>query len=184
VTYTTKEGAVKMEYDWLYFAGWINMLRPPFLFFLIILIVIYASLISVLILAIFRIPKKTYSFLKVSLSVSAISFCVFVIEGIFTHVFTTIMHYNDPRYGFVDTRDNLGLSSYENTTLFLFTLISVCLCIYITYRLNRRFTARLLAKFDGNKKPAIVLISLLTSPFIFFASLKEIIYFVIPFRIM
>ena len=171
-----------MKYDWLYLSGWVNMLLPYILPFWIILTFVYGLLINTLVLKLFKIPKETYSLFKVSICVSAISFCTFLIECIFTHVFTTLMHYNDPKYGFVDVRDGFGLSIYENTVFFIFTLISVCFCIYITYKLNCRFTTQLLANYNGNKKPTIIFISLLTSPFVFFVPLKDLLYMMIPIQ--
>ena len=158
------------------------MLRPYILPFWIILIFLYTLSISKVVLEVFKIPKEEYSFFKMSLSAFIISFCIFVLECIFTHVFTTLMHFNDPQYGFIAASDSFGLSIYENIGFFIFTLISVCFCVCIIYKLNLRFTMQYLQVASENRNNAILLISILTSPLVFFIPLKQLLYVLLPIK--
>jgi|AGTN01.2.fsa_nt_gi hypothetical protein len=171
-----------MKNEWLHFTGWVNMLRPYILPFWMILIFFYTLLINKLVLGVFKIPKETYSLFEFSLCTSIICFCAFLLECVFTHVFVTLMHFNDPKYGFVTVRDSFGISIYENISFFVFTFISVCFCTYITYKLNSRFTMQHLTIPSENKNQAILFISILTSPLVFFISLRQALSILIPIR--
>jgi len=168
--------------EWLQFTGWVNMLRPYILPFWFILIFLYSMLTVKVILGFFRYPKETYSLFKVSLCVSLISFFVFILEFVLMHIFMTFRHFNDPNYGFIAARDSFGLSIYGNISFFIFTFISVCICVYLTYKLNMRFTDKYLTDTAINKKFAILLISVFTSPLIFFIPLKQLLKILIPFN--
>lgn len=169
-----------MKNEWLQFTGWSTILCPDTLPIWLILVFLYTVLTVKVVLGIFKIPKETYSLFKVSLCVYLISFCVFILECALTHIFVTLRHFNDPSYGFIAARDSFGLSIYENISFFIFTFISVCICIYLTYRLNIQFTVKYLTDSGSNKYHAILLISILTSPLIFFISLEKLLEILIP----
>lgn len=170
-----------MKYQWQLFAGWIIVLRPYILPFWLILIFLYSLVTVKIILGILKFSKKTYSLFKVSLRVSIISFGLFVLECALTHIFTTLMHFNEPKYGYIAARDGFGLSIYEHAGFFIFTLLSVFVCMYVSYRLNSRFTIHYLTtESNTNKNRAILLISILTSPLVFFITLKELLYILFP----
>lgn len=166
---------------WFDFTGWTNMLLPYILPFWLILTFLYSLLIVKIVLTIYRFPKETYSFFKVSLTVSIISFCTFVLECALTHIFATLMRFNDPKYGFVTSRNEFGLSIYQNVGFFIFTLATICICLFITYRLNLHFTVPRLPKIE-NYRYAILIISVLTSPLIFLVSLEQVLQILFPIR--
>ena len=156
-----------MGNEWLHITGWANMLKPHLLLFWLALTFLYSVLVTKVALSMFSIPRHTYSVSTLSLCVSLISFCTFVVECVFIHIFANLMHYNDPQYGYVSAWDSYGLNIYENVDFLLFTIVSVVFCIYISYRLNTRFTLKRLRTSNLTSTKPMLLVSVLTSPIIF-----------------
>jgi len=160
-----------MKYNWFEFTGWVNMIRPYILPFWVVLTYIYTLIITKIVLVVCKVTREGCFFFKLFFSVALISCCVFILECVFSHIFATLMRYNDGTY-----TEILGLSIYENMVYFTFTLISVCFCAYVCYKLNMRFSLHHIATTGGNRELAILLMSLLTSPLVFFIPINEIIY--------
>lgn len=151
------------------------MLRPSIFPFWVILTYLYAIPVIKIVMTICKIPKHSYWFFELTPCVALISFCVFVLACTLIHIFVTLMHLNDPRYGFVSIRDFFGLSIYNNSSYFIYTLVIICICVFLCYKLNMYFTMTHLAEVIENKKLAVMLISVFTSPLIFFIPLEKII---------
>lgn len=169
-----------MTYYWLNLTGWGNMFNPFFLPFWLVFVFLYLLLTVNIILGFSDFPENTYSLSKVTLCVFIISFCLFVNEYILTHIYATLKHFNAPQYG-------RGLDIYDNLGYFIFTLLTVCLCAYFSYRLHLRFTAKYLTSTNASKHNTILLISVLTSPIIFLISpknflnfLEDLLFFLFP----
>jgi len=162
-----------VNYNWFEFTGWLQMLYLHILPYWVVLTYIYTLIITKVILVACRVPKESYSFFSVSSWVALISTCTFLLECVICHIFTVLMHFNDHRYY---VQGGVGYSIYENVTYFSFTLINVCFCAYICYRLNMRFTLQHIVLTGGNRERAILLISILTAPFIFLVPIVEIVH--------
>jgi len=171
-----------MKNEWIQFKGWGIMLRLYILPFWFVIIFLFSLFIVKMILGVYKFPKAAYSLFKVSLSVSVISFCLFMLESILTHVFAVLMRFNDPEYGFMAVSDSFGLSVYENVGFFVFTFLTVCVCVYLSYIFNSRFTTRILPAIEKSKGRAVLFISIFTSPLIFFVPMKQLLINLFPVK--
>jgi len=161
-----------MNYRWFDLTCWVSMLYLHILPYWVVLTYIYALIVSFAVVVACRLPRKAYSFFKLYICVATISLGTFFLECVINHIFTVLMRFNDSRFY---NQGAIGHSMYENATLFAFTLISVCFCVYISYKLNMRYSLQYIVATWRNRGRIILLISILTSPLVFFIPIKEII---------
>jgi hypothetical protein len=125
---------------------------------------------SSLALMICKVPIDNYYPNGVFPYIALTSFGVFVLECILNYPFLTVRRLIAARRG----GDVDGSDIYASAGCYIFVFITVCLCGYICYQLNLRFTLEHIETVKGNKELAITLISILTSPFIFFFPFRKI----------
>jgi len=167
--------------EWIILTGW-GWLSLSFLPYTFVIIFIYSMAVSKISLMIFRIPDYYYSVVKVAIRVSVISFSTFMLQYAITHIFELASRLRSPAFNHLPGwRHNIYI--YSHLGLFIATILGICLCLYISYRLNLRFTYKclLVTSSDEHKQTckALTLISVLTAPFIYLIPVEQIFWFLL-----
>ena len=169
-----------MNYNWWIINGWAGFLRPHLLPYWIAISFLYSSCVVRLAFGVYKIKKEDYLLFKVSLCVFVISFCFFVFQSALSYVFTTLMRFYGPYDGYARKWGSYGMSIYQHFGFFVFTLLTVCICSFLTYKVNSQVTAKLINNINENKIKALLFISIFTSPLVFLLSLKEVMQTLFP----
>ena len=156
-----------MNYKWHIVTGWARFLRPDSLPYWIVLMFLYSLLVVRLAFSIFKLEKGEHSLLKIALRVFIISFCFFVLQSALSHVYTTLMRFYGPNNSLGRIWSSSGTSINEHDGSFNFTFVTVCICACLTYKANRRFTAKLINENNVDLGVAVLFISFFTSPLVF-----------------